>query len=52
MAIPYIPKVNTAFGMMAPLPEFYGFLAAIFVAYALLVHIVKVLSRPVIREWL
>jgi hypothetical protein len=38
--------------MMAPLPEFYGFLTAMVVTYALFVRIVKVLSRPVIRAWL
>lgn len=52
MAVPYIPHLNRALGMVAPVPEFYGFLAAILVAYALLVHTVKIFYQRMFKEWL
>ena len=52
MAVPYVPKLNKALGMVPPVPEFYGFLAAILIAYALLVHIVKMIYQHIFKEWL
>ncbi|KAI5981718.1 Mg-transporting ATPase [Pisolithus albus] len=52
MAIPYIPKVNTALQMRPPHPEFYAYLVAIIATYACVVHIVKVLYQMRFKEWL
>jgi Mg2+-importing ATPase len=52
MAVPWIPQLNHALGMVPPLPEFYGFLVAILAAYALLVHIVKSTYQRLFKEWL
>ncbi|KIM84272.1 hypothetical protein PILCRDRAFT_96904 [Piloderma croceum F 1598] len=52
MAVPYVPVLNHALGMGTPVREFYGFLAAIVVAYALLVHIAKTIYRRTFKEWL
>ena len=52
MALPYIPRLNNALGMVPPAPEFYGWLAAIIISYAFLVHIVKMIYQRLFHEWL
>jgi P-type Mg2+ transporter len=52
MAVPYVPQLNKALGMVAPVPEFYVFLAAMVIAYALLVPIVKMIYQHIFKEWL
>jgi len=52
MAVPYIPKLNKALSMGTPVPEYYGFLAAIIVGYGLLVHIAKTVYQRIFKEWL
>jgi Mg2+-importing ATPase len=52
LAVPHIPKLNGALGMTAPEPEFYGFLAAIVVSYAFLVHAMKTAYQRLFKEWL
>lgn len=52
MAIPYIPKVNTALQMRPPHPEFYAYLVGIIATYACVVHVVKVLYQMRFKEWL
>lgn len=52
MAIPYIPKVNSALQMRPPHPEFYAYLVGIIAAYACVVHAVKVLYQMRFKEWL
>ncbi|KAF8524234.1 Mg-transporting ATPase [Gautieria morchelliformis] len=52
IAIPYIPKLNSALGMSTPPPEFYGFLTAMILAYALLIHLDKMLYQRIFKEWL
>lgn len=52
MAIPYIPKVNSALQMRPPHPEFYAYLVGIIAAYACVVHVVKVLYQMRFKEWL
>ncbi|KAL4064158.1 hypothetical protein V8B97DRAFT_1876143 [Scleroderma yunnanense] len=52
MAIPYIPKVNSALHMTPPHPEFYAYLVAVIAAYASIVHVVKVLYQMKFKEWL
>lgn len=38
--------------MTPPKPEFYGILAAIIVAYAILVHVMKRIYQNLFNEWL
>ncbi|KAI6139389.1 Mg-transporting ATPase [Pisolithus tinctorius] len=52
MAIPYVPKVNSALQMRPPHPEFYAYLVGIIAAYACVVHAVKVLYQMRFKEWL
>jgi magnesium-transporting ATPase (P-type) len=52
ISIPYIPKLNSALRMATPPPEFYGFLAAMIFAYALLIHLDKMLYQRIFNEWL
>lgn len=52
LAIPYIPKVNTALHMMPPEPEFYGYLVAILVGYAIVIQFVKIFYQMIFKEWL
>ncbi|CCL99190.1 uncharacterized protein FIBRA_01205 [Fibroporia radiculosa] len=52
MAIPYIPKLNTALQLTPPKPEYYGYLAAMVVGYAAVVHVVKTLYQLMFKEWL
>ncbi|KAF9220910.1 Mg-transporting ATPase [Gyrodon lividus] len=52
MAIPYIPKVNSALQMMPPEPMFYTYLVGIIAAYAAVIHIVKALYQKAFKEWL
>jgi Mg2+-importing ATPase len=52
MAIPYIPGLHSAVRMVPPLPEYYGFLAAILLTYMLLVQAVKTIYKRIFNEWL
>lgn len=53
MAIPYIPKVNTALHMAPPVPMFYAYLVGMVGGYALVIHIVKTIYLRVFKgEWL
>ncbi|KAG0700830.1 Mg-transporting ATPase [Suillus ampliporus] len=52
IAIPYIPKVNTALHMTPPEPVFFAYLAAMVAGYALVVHIAKTLYQLAFKEWL
>ncbi|KAH0831975.1 Mg-transporting ATPase [Lanmaoa asiatica] len=53
MAIPYIPKINTALQMTPPEPMFYAYLLAMVVGYAVVVHVVKTIYLRVFKgEWL
>lgn len=52
MAIPYIPKVNSALHMRPPHPEIYAYLVGIIAAYACVVHVVKILYQMRFKEWL
>lgn len=53
MAIPYIPKINSALQMTPPDPMFYTYLLAMVVGYAFVVHIVKTLYLSAFKgEWL
>ncbi|KAG6377002.1 Mg-transporting ATPase [Boletus reticuloceps] len=53
MAIPYIPKLNSALQMTPPVPMFYAYLVGTVAGYALVVHIVKTIYLRVFNgEWL
>jgi len=53
MAIPYIPKVNSALQMTPPEPLFYTYLLAMIAGYALVIHVVKSIYIWVFKgEWL
>jgi Mg2+-importing ATPase len=53
MAIPYIPKINSALQMTPPDPMFYTYLLAMVAGYAFVVHIVKTLYLSAFKgEWL
>ena len=53
MAIPYIPKVNSALQMTPPEPMFYAYLLAMIAGYAVVVHIAKTIYLRVFKgEWL
>ncbi|KIK92577.1 hypothetical protein PAXRUDRAFT_147003 [Paxillus rubicundulus Ve08.2h10] len=52
MAIPYIPKINSALQMTPPEPMFYSYLVGIIAAYACVVHFVKSLYQRAFKEWL
>jgi P-type Mg2+ transporter len=52
LAIPYVPRVNSALRMMPPLPEYYGFLVAILLSYVLLAQVVKMIYQRIFNDWL
>jgi Mg2+-importing ATPase len=52
LAVPYVPKLHESLKMIPPLPEYYGFLAAILVTYMILVQVVKILYRRAFHDWL
>jgi Mg2+-importing ATPase len=52
LAIPYIPSVRDALGMMTPKSSFMGFLAVELVVYCLEVHVVKLVYVRVWGRWL
>lgn len=53
MAIPYIPKINSALQLTRPDPIFYAYLAGMIAGYALTIHVVKTIYLWVFRgEWL
>lgn len=53
MAIPYIPKINSALQLTPPEPMFYTYLLAMIAGYALVVHIVKTIYLWIFKgEWL
>ncbi|KAF8443023.1 Mg-transporting ATPase [Boletus edulis BED1] len=53
MAIPYIPKLNSALQLTPPVPMFYAYLVGTVAGYALVVHIVKTIYLRVFNgEWL
>lgn len=53
MAIPYIPKVNTALRLTPPEPMFYAYLLAIIASYALVIHIAKTIYLRAFKgEWI
>lgn len=52
MAIPYIPKLNSALQMVPPEREYYGYLVAMVAGYAVVIQVVKVLYQLMFKEWL
>ncbi|KAG1751439.1 Mg-transporting ATPase [Suillus paluster] len=52
IAIPYIPKVNTALQLTPPEPLFFAYLSAMVIGYALVVHVAKTLYQLAFKEWL
>jgi Mg2+-importing ATPase len=52
VAIPYVPKLNVAVSMIAPAPDYYGFLVAILFTYMVLVQLVKTLYVRLFHDWL
>ncbi|KAJ7483116.1 Mg-transporting ATPase [Mycena galericulata] len=52
MALPWIPGVDNALQFERPEPEFYGFLVALVVAYATLVHLGKMVYLRLFKQWL
>ncbi|KAG1869772.1 hypothetical protein C8R48DRAFT_699663 [Suillus tomentosus] len=52
IAIPYIPKINTALKLTPPDPLFYAYLLGMIAGYALVVHIAKTLYQLAFKEWL
>lgn len=52
LAIPHIPRLSTALGMMPPVAEYYGFLFAILTAYIILVQLVKTMYLRLFHDWL
>ncbi|KAG1790502.1 Mg-transporting ATPase [Suillus plorans] len=52
IAIPYIPKINTALQLTPPDPLFYAYLLGVIAGYALVVHIAKTLYQLAFKEWL
>ena len=53
MAIPYIPKINSALQMTPPDPMFYTYLLGMISGYALVIHIVKTIYLWAFKgEWL
>ncbi|KAG2342843.1 Mg-transporting ATPase [Suillus weaverae] len=52
IAIPFMPKVNTALQMIPPEPMFFAYLVAMVSAYAFVVHIAKTLYQLAFKEWL
>lgn len=52
IAIPYMPKVNTALKLTPPEPMFYAYLVGMIFGYATIVHIVKTLYQLAFKEWL
>ncbi|KAF8546738.1 Mg-transporting ATPase [Imleria badia] len=53
MAIPYIPKINSALQLTPPEPMFYTYLLGLITGYAIVVHIVKNIYLWVFKgEWL
>ncbi|KAG1890145.1 Mg-transporting ATPase [Suillus subluteus] len=52
IAIPYMPKVNTALQLTPPEPIYYSYLLAMVVGYALVVHVAKTIYQLAFKEWL
>lgn len=52
IAIPYMPKVNTALRLVPPEPVFFAYLAAMITCYALVVHVAKTVYQLAFKEWL
>lgn len=52
IAIPYMPKVNTALHLTPPEPIFFTYLLAMITGYALVVHVAKTLYQLAFKEWL
>jgi Mg2+-importing ATPase len=52
LAIPYIPPIASALGLIRPRTEFLGFLAAELALYCLEVQLVKVLYVKIFGRWL
>lgn len=52
IAIPYMPKINTALKFTPPEPIYYSYLLAMIIGYAMVVHVVKTLYQLVFKEWL
>ncbi|KAG2340873.1 Mg-transporting ATPase [Suillus weaverae] len=52
IAIPYMPKVNTALSLTPPEPMFYAYLVAMIAGYALVVHVAKTFYQLAFKEWL
>jgi Mg2+-importing ATPase len=52
VAVPYVPKLHTSLSMIAPAPEYYGFLVAILLTYMVLVQLVKVVYLRLFHDWL
>ncbi|KAG2132602.1 Mg-transporting ATPase [Suillus cothurnatus] len=52
IAIPYIPKINTALQFTPTEPIYYSYLLGMITGYALVVHVVKTIYQLVFKEWL
>lgn len=51
VVIPYVPKLNDAFGFVHPAPTFYGLVAAMVICYMTLVQLGKFVYQRVFHEW-
>ncbi|KIK46770.1 hypothetical protein CY34DRAFT_800114 [Suillus luteus UH-Slu-Lm8-n1] len=52
IAIPYMPKVNTALHLTPPEPIFFAYLLGMITGYALVVHVAKTIYQLAFKEWL